>query len=164
MPHKKNPDVFELIRAKSNKLQALPNEIAMITANLPSGYHRDLQLIKESFVPAFTEITDCIALTKFMLSNIQIKQDILKDEKYKYLFSVDVVNDLVNKGTPFRDAYKQVGTSIDNGTFKPLYDIQHTHEGSIGNLMNKEITGLMDKVLSGFEFSKVEDAVKRLLA
>ena len=164
MPHKKNPDVFELIRAKSNKLQALPNEIAMITANLPSGYHRDLQLIKESFVPAFGEITDCIALTKFMLSNIQIKKDILKDDKYKYLFSVDVVNDLVNKGTPFRDAYKQVGTSIDNGTFKPLHDIQHTHEGSIGNLMNKEITGLMDNVLRGFEFSKVDEAVKKLLA
>jgi argininosuccinate lyase len=164
MPHKKNPDVFELIRAKSNKLQALPNEIAMITANLPSGYHRDLQLIKESFVPAFGEITDCIALTKFMLSKIQVKQDILKDDKYKYLFSVDVVNDLVNKGTPFRDAYKQVGSSIDNGTFKPLYDLKHTHEGSIGNLMNKEITAMMDKVLSSFEFAKVEQAVQKLLA
>lgn len=164
MPHKKNPDVFELIRAKTNKLQALPNEIAMITANLPSGYHRDLQLIKESFVPAFNEITDCIALTKFMLSNIQIKKDILKDDKYKYLFSVDVVNDLVNKGTPFRDAYKQVGNSIENGTFEPLHNLQHTHEGSLGNLMNKEITLLMDKVLSGFEFSKVEQAVKKLLS
>lgn len=163
MPHKKNPDVFELIRAKCNKLQALPNEIAMITANLPSGYHRDLQLIKESFVPAFFEIMDCIHLTKFMLSKIEIKKDILKDEKYKYLFSVDVVNDLVNKGTPFRDAYKQVGTSIDNGTFKPLYDLQHTHEGSIGNLMNAEITQMMDKVIANFEFSKVDTAIEKLL-
>ncbi|HSZ71200.1 MAG TPA: hypothetical protein VK750_00900, partial [Cytophagaceae bacterium] len=110
------------------------------------------------------EITDCIALTKFMLSKIQVKQDILKDDKYKYLFSVDVVNDLVNKGTPFRDAYKQVGSSIDNGTFKPLYDLKHTHEGSIGNLMNKEITAMMDKVLSSFEFAKVEQAVQKLLA
>ncbi len=163
MPHKKNPDVFELIRAKCNKLQALPNEIAMITANLPSGYHRDLQLIKESFVPAFFDIMDCIHLTKFMLSKIEIQKDILKDDKYKYLFSVDVVNDLVNKGTPFRDAYKQVGTSIDNGTFKPIYDIKHTHEGSIGNLMNAEITSMMKKILAGFEFSNVDTAVEKLL-
>ena len=163
MPHKKNPDVFELIRAKCNKLQALPNEIAMITANLPSGYHRDLQLIKESFVPAFFEIMDCIHLTKFMLSKIEIQKDILKDEKYKYLFSVDVVNDLVNKGTPFRDAYKEVGTAIDNGTFKALYNLTHTHEGSIGNLMNAEITAMMDKVLAGFEFEKVDSAVAKLI-
>jgi argininosuccinate lyase len=163
MPHKKNPDVFELIRAKCNKLQALPNEIAMITANLPSGYHRDLQLIKESFVPAFFEIMDCIHLAKFMLSKIEIKKDILKDEKYKYLFSVDVVNDLVNKGTPFRDAYKLVGTSIDNGTFKPLYDLKHTHEGSIGNLMNADINKMMDKVLASFEFDKVDAAVAKLI-
>jgi argininosuccinate lyase len=163
MPHKKNPDVFELIRAKCNKLQALPNEIAMITANLPSGYHRDLQLIKESFVPAFEEIIDCIALTKVMLSKVIIKEEIVKEEKYTYMFSVEVVNDLVNKGMAFRDAYKKVGLDIEKGDFKPLYDVQHTHEGSIGNLMNKEIAQMMAQAIQDFGFQKVEKAVSQLV-
>ncbi len=163
MPHKKNPDVFELIRAKCNKLQALPNEIAMITTNLPSGYHRDLQIIKESFLPAFTDLNDCIKLAGFMLKNIKVKENILKDEKYKYLFSVEVVNNLVLTGVPFRDAYKKVGGDIESGTFTPSTDINHTHEGSIGNLMNDAIQHEMKKTLAEFNFAKVDEAVKALL-
>ena len=163
MPHKKNPDVFELIRAKCNKLQALPNEIAMITTNLPSGYHRDLQIIKESFLPAFSDLNDCLKLAGFMLKNIKVKENILKDEKYKYLFSVEVVNNLVLTGVPFRDAYKKVGGDIESGTFTPSTDINHTHEGSIGNLMNDAIQKEMKKTLSEFNFDKVDDAVKALL-
>jgi argininosuccinate lyase len=152
MPHKKNPDVFELIRAKCNRIQSIPNELTLLLANLPSGYHRDLQLTKEILFPAIEELKACIQLTKLMLSNIEVKDGILKDEKYKYLFSVEAVNDLVNKGIPFREAYKQVGEQIEKGEFN--YDsskaLKHTHEGSIGNLSNDKIKALMETVLKKF--------------
>ncbi len=135
MPHKKNPDVFELIRSRCNKIQALPNEIAMMTTNLPSGYHRDLQLLKENLFPAITSLNECLKMATYMLQNISIKNDILNDKKYAYLFSVEVVNDLALKGVPFREAYKIVGETIENGTFEPNTQVNHTHEGSIGNLM-----------------------------
>ena len=152
MPHKKNPDVFELIRAKCNRIQALPNELTLLLTNLPSGYHRDLQLTKEILFPAIEELKACIELTKLMLSNVEIKDDILKDEKYKYLFSVEAVNELVNKGIPFREAYKQVGEEIEKGVFNfdSSKKLHHTHEGSIGNLSNNEIKTLMERVLEKF--------------
>lgn len=164
MPHKKNPDVFELIRSRCNKIQALPNEIAMMTTNLPSGYHRDLQLLKENLFPAITSLNECLEIATFMLQNISIKDDILKDEKYAYLFSVEVVNDLALKGTPFRDAYKIVGESIENSTFKPLTEVHHTHEGTIGNLMNTEINDMMQNTLKQFGFAKVHQAIEALIA
>ncbi len=139
MPHKKNPDVFELLRARSNKLKALPNEISMITTNLPSGYHRDLQLIKESFMPAFENIKECLHMTRFMLEKISIREDILKEDKYKYMFSVELVNQLVLEGMPFRDAYVEVGLKIEKGEFEIPSKLSHTHEGSLGNLCNDEI-------------------------
>ena len=152
MPHKKNPDVFELIRAKCNRIQSTPNELSLMLTNLPSGYHRDLQLTKEILFPALEELKACLQLMRLMLSNIQVKDNILEDEKYTYLFSVEAVNELVNKGVSFREAYKQVGNDIENGAFH--FDISkglhHTHEGSIGNLCNDEIGGLMQKVLKKF--------------
>lgn len=163
MPHKKNPDVFELIRARCNRIQALPNDIAMITANLPSGYHRDLQLIKEIFLPAFEELISCLRLAQYMFENVTVKKDLLKDEKYKYLFTVEVVNQLVHEGTPFRDAYKMVGKQVEDGSFKAPASIAHTHEGSIGNLMLKEVKAARDKVLGQFEFSGVEAAITALV-
>jgi argininosuccinate lyase len=152
MPHKKNPDVFELIRAKCNRIQSIPNELTLLLTNLPSGYHRDLQLTKEILFPAIEELKACIQLTKLMLSNIQVKEDILKDEKYKYLFSVEAVNTLVNKGIPFREAYQQVGNQIEKGefTFDATQPLHHTHEGSIGNLSNNKIKESMDTVLQKF--------------
>lgn len=148
MPHKKNPDVFELIRAKCNKIQATPNELTLLVNNLPSGYHRDMQLTKEILFPAIEELRSCIEMMKLMLSNISANPDILSDPKYQYLFSVEKVNELVNQGIPFRDAYKEVGESIEAGNFK--FDIgkglHHTHEGSIGNLCNEEIRKEMLKV------------------
>lgn len=164
MPHKKNPDVFELIRSRCNKIQALPNEIAMMTTNLPSGYHRDLQLLKENLFPAITSLNECIEIATFMFQNISIKSDILKDAKYNYLFSVEVVNDLALQGVPFREAYKIVGEQIETGTFKPQTQVNHTHEGSIGNLMNEEISKAMKNTLSQFGFGQVEQAIKNLLA
>jgi len=164
MPHKKNPDVFELIRSRCNKIQALPNEIAMMTTNLPSGYHRDLQLLKENLFPAITSLNECLEMCNFMLQHISIKNDILKDAKYDYLFSVEVVNDLALQGVPFREAYKIVGEQIETGTFRPMYEVKHTHEGSIGNLMNKEITVAMQKTLSQFGFEKVNKAIENLVA
>jgi argininosuccinate lyase len=164
MPHKKNPDVWELIRSHCNKLQALPNEVAMMTVNLPSGYHRDLQLLKESLFPAFGTLTSCIHMAKLMIENIRIKEDILQDEKYKYLFSVEVVNNLVLEGLPFREAYKKVGLDIENGAFTTDTKVNHTHEGSIGNLCTAQIKGMMDKVLADFNFDKVNNAVASLLA
>lgn len=164
MPHKKNPDVFELIRSRCNKIQALPNEIAMMTTNLPSGYHRDLQLLKENLFPAITSLNECIEIATFMFQNISIKSDILKDAKYDYLFSVEVVNDLALQGVPFREAYKIVGEQIETGTFKPQTQVNHTHEGSIGNLMNEEISKAMENTLSQFGFGQVEQAIKNLLA
>jgi len=164
MPHKKNPDVFELIRSRCNKIQALPNEIAMMITNLPSGYHRDLQLLKENLFPAITSLNECLEMTTFMLQNISIKDNILDDRKYAYLFSVEVVNELALKGIPFREAYKVVGDSIDKGTFEPGKAVNHTHEGSIGNLCNTEIEVMMGDVLSQFKFEKTQNAIQKLLA
>jgi len=164
MPHKKNPDVFELIRSRCNKIQALPNEIALMITNLPSGYHRDLQLLKENLFPAITSLNECLEMTTFMLQHISVKDHILDDKKYAYLFSVEVVNELALNGTPFREAYKIVGESIDNGTFAPGKAVNHTHEGSIGNLCNAEIGEMMTEVLSQFKFEKTHVAIAQLLA
>ncbi len=163
MPHKKNPDVFELIRSHCNRIKALPNEITMMTTNLPSGYHRDLQLLKEHLFPAFNTLKDCIEMAGLMLSNIEIKKNILADEKYKYLFSVEEVNKLVNAGMPFRDAYKKVGMDIEAGNF--IYDIHinHSHEGSIGNLCTVEIKKQMDRVVESFPFKVADSAFVKLL-
>lgn len=151
MPHKKNPDVFELIRAKCNRIQSIPNELTLLINNLPSGYHRDMQLTKEILFPAIEELKACLQLMQLMLGNMSVKENILTDEKYKYLFSVEAVNDLVNKGIPFREAYQQVGNAINKGEFKyDLHQLHHTHEGSIGNLCNDEIAEEMNKVLGKF--------------
>jgi argininosuccinate lyase len=152
MPHKKNPDVFELIRAKCNRIQSIPNELTLLLNNLPSGYHRDLQLTKEILFPAIEELKACLQLARLMLANIEIKDNILADEKYKYLFSVEAVNELVNKGIPFRDAYQQIGNQIEKGEFNFDFSkgLHHTHEGSIGNLQNREIKKLMEAVLQKF--------------
>ena len=147
MPHKKNPDVFELIRGKCNKVQAVPNQLALLTANLPSGYHRELQLTKEIIVPAIQELKSCLEMMMFSIKSIQVKPDILDDKKYDYLFSVDTLNDLVLSGVPFRDAYKQIGQQIADGTFKPKREIDHTHAGSLGNLCLDEIRRKMEAVL-----------------
>lgn len=163
MPHKKNPDVFELIRSKCNTLQALPQEITFITTNLPSGYHRDLQLLKEKLFPAFTTLKDCIRMTRLMLEHIEVKENILKDPQYRFLFSVEEVNKLVLQGIPFRDAYKQIGMAIEKGEFTPSTQLNHTHDGSIGNLCNSQINQMMDKILAKFEFEKVNDHLNRLL-
>lgn len=162
MPHKKNPDVFELIRSHCNRIKALPNEITLMTTNLPSGYHRDLQLLKEHLFPAFKTLKDCIEMTGLMLNNISIRENILADEKYKYLFSVEEVNKLVNAGMPFRDAYKQVGRAIEAGQYTYATMVEHTHEGSIGNLCTAEIKAMMEEVLAGFPFEKVNQALKEL--
>jgi argininosuccinate lyase len=164
MPHKKNPDVFELIRSHCNRIKALPNEIMMMTTNLPSGYHRDLQLLKEHLFPAFKTLKDCIEMAGLMLSNIQVKENILVDEKYKYLFSVEEVNKLVNAGMPFRDAYKKVGMDIEAGNFNYGTTINHTHEGSIGNLCTEEINGMMKKVVESFPFISIEQSIAKLIS
>lgn len=164
MPHKKNPDVFELIRSRCNKIQALPNEIALMITNLPSGYHRDLQLLKENLFPAITSLNECLEMTTFMLQNISVKDQILTDKKYAYLFSVEVVNELALNGTPFREAYKIVGEQIENGTFEPGQSIHHTHEGSIGNLCNKEISEMMGELLAQFKFEKTHQAIEKLIS
>jgi argininosuccinate lyase len=164
MPHKKNPDVFELIRSRCNKIQALPNEIAMMITNLPSGYHRDLQLLKENLFPAITSLNECLEMTTFMLQNITVKDHILEDKKYAYLFSVEAVNELALSGTPFREAYKIVGETIDNGTFAHGTKVNHTHEGSIGNLCNPEIEAMMEEILGQFNFEKTKVAIDKLLA
>ncbi|HTB99462.1 MAG TPA: argininosuccinate lyase [Ferruginibacter sp.] len=163
MPHKKNPDVFELIRSHCNRIQALPNEIMMMTTNLPSGYHRDLQLIKEHIIPAFENLQACIQMAGLMLTNISVNKDLLQDEKYKYLFSVEEVNKLVLQGMPFRDAYKKVGMDIEAGTFTHTPSPNHVHEGSIGNLCNKEITRMMDDVINQYNFSGVRTALEKLV-
>ncbi|MDR3716281.1 MAG: argininosuccinate lyase [Puia sp.] len=152
MPHKKNPDVFELIRAKCNRIQATPNELTLLLNNLPSGYHRDLQLTKEILFPSIGELKACLQMTGLMLSNMTVREDILRDEKYRYLFSVEAVNELVNQGVPFREAYKQVGNLIEKGAFRYDYSkgLHHTHEGSIGNLCNDRIVGEMEAVVGKF--------------
>lgn len=164
MPHKKNPDVFELIRSHCNRIQALPNEIMLMTTNLPSGYHRDLQLLKEHLFPAFKNLGDCIDMAGLMLSNISVNKDLLKDEKYKYLFSVEEVNKLVVQGMPFRDAYKQVGLDIEQKNFVTVGAVNHTHEGSIGNLCNDQVKGNMEKVMGRFGFERISQALQSLLA
>ncbi len=163
MPHKKNPDVWEIMRGKCNRIQALPNDIALMTTNLPSGYHRDLQLLKEVLFPAFTDLKDCLQMATFMLENISVKEAILDDERYKYLFSVEETNRLVLNGVPFREAYKQIGAAIENASFNPEKSVNHTHEGSIGNLCNEEITECMDELLEQFSFKKVNEAIENLL-
>ena len=163
MPHKKNPDVFELIRARCNQMQALPNDIVLVTANLPSGYHRDLQLLKELLFPAIHNLRDCIQMANLMLSNVSVKQNILADEKYKYLFSVEEVNKLVLSGVPFRDAYKKVGLDIEQGTYNPTLTVQHTHEGSIGNLCLEDISRSMEQAIAKFNFKNVHESLKKLL-
>lgn len=164
MPHKKNPDVFELIRSHCNRIKALPNEISLMTTNLPSGYHRDLQLLKEHLFPAFTSLRDCMQMMILMFENIKIEKDLLINEKYKYLFSVEEVNKLVLQGVPFRDAYKKVGQSIEEGTYQWSSEIHHTHEGSIGNLCTAQIKNRMEETLQGFSFEKVQQAVRTLLS
>lgn len=163
MPHKKNPDVFELIRAKSNKLQALPQQITLIMNNLPSGYFRDLQIIKEEFLPAFDKLKDCLRMAAYIINRMEVNEHILDDKRYDLMFSVEEVNRLAASGMPFRDAYKKVGLDIEAGRFTPDKNIHHTHEGSIGNLCNDRISALMDTILEGFTFKKAEQAEKNLL-
>lgn len=163
MPHKKNPDVFELTRAKCNKLQALPQQITLIMNNLPCGYFRDLQIIKEVFLPAFTELKDCLRMTAYIMNKIQVNEHILDDPKYNNMFSVEEVNRLAAAGMPFRDAYKKVGLDIEAGQFTPDKHVNHTHEGSIGNLCNDRIQALMEQIWSGFNFQRMEEAEKTLL-
>ena len=146
MPHKKNPDVFELVRGKCNKLQSIPNQLTLVINNLPSGYHRDLQLVKEIIVPAIQDMKACIEILTFSLKEMQVNKGILEDPKYDYLFSVDTLNELVQSGMPFRDAYKKMGMEIQAGTFTPKRDINHTHEGSLGNLCLEEIRAKMEKI------------------
>ena len=163
MPHKKNPDVWELIRGKCNLIQGLPNQIAMMTTNLPCGYNRDLQLLKEVLFPAIAELRSCIHMAVYMLENLQVKEHILDDPKYDYLFSVEVVNNMVLNGVPFREAYKKVGIDIENGTFKAEKTVHHTHEGSIGNLCTDEISALMQQTLDKFHFDRVDRAETELV-
>lgn len=163
MPHKKNPDVFELIRSHCNRIKALPNEIMLMTTNLPSGYHRDLQLLKEHLFPAFTTLRSCIEMAGLMLSHMQVKENLLNDEKYKYLFSVEEVNKLVLQGVPFRDAYKQIGMAIENGQFTYETGIHHTHEGSVGNLCTEAIRQRMQTVYQSFPFDAIEKALQNLV-
>jgi len=163
MPHKKNPDVFELIRGHCNRIQALPNEILMMSVNLPSGYHRDFQLLKEHLFPAIKNLKDCLKMASLMIENIDIKKDILEDEKYKYLFTVEEMNKLVLQGTPLRDAYKKIGEEVENNTFKTDMKLKHTHEGSIGNLQTEQIKIMMNKVINRFGFQKVNEALQELL-
>jgi len=164
MPHKKNPDVFELTRAKCNKLQSLPQQITLITNNLPSGYFRDLQIIKEVFVPAFAELRNCIEMTTMMMAQVKVNENILDEKRYDFLFSVEEVNRLTLEGMPFRDAYKKVGLDIESGNFTPDKNIAHTHEGSIGNLCNEQIVSYKNEVLNGFNFSKIIESEKKLLS
>ena len=163
MPHKKNPDVFELTRAKCNKLQGLPQQIILISNNLPSGYFRDLQIIKEVFLPAFDELKDCLRMVTHMMREVKVNEHILDDDKYSLLFSVEEVNRRVLAGMPFRDAYKQVGLDIEAGKFIPSKSVNHTHEGSIGNLCNESITAMMRSVIGSFSFERMNEAEKKLI-
>jgi argininosuccinate lyase len=162
MPHKKNPDVFELIRAKCNQLQALPNDVALLTTNLPSGYHRDFQLLKEYLFPAFVTINSCLDMMHLMISNMRVKENLLNNEQYKYLFSVEEVNKLVLSGIPFRDAYKKVGLEIEEGKFEYSTAVNHTHEGSIGNLGTDKIAAAMKTAIEAFQFKKYHKAIDEL--
>ena len=164
MPHKKNPDVFELTRAKCNKLQAMLQQIMLIMNNLPSGYFRDLQIIKEIFLPAFEELRDCLQMTTYIISKVQVNEHVLDDARYDLMFSVEEVNRRAASGTPFRDAYKQVGLEIEAGQFVPVKEVQHTHEGSIGNLCNDRIAALMEEVLKDFHFERMTQAEQKLIS
>ena len=164
MPHKKNPDVFELTRAKCNKLQGLPQQITLISNNLPSGYFRDLQIIKEVFLPSFDELKDCLRMVTHMMREVKVNEHILDDDKYALLFSVEEVNRLVLEGVPFRDAYKQVGLNIEAGKFIPVKKVHHPHEGSIGNLCNDQVSALMQNIMDGFAFNRVNEAEQQLLS
>ena len=164
MPHKKNPDVFELTRAKCNKLQALPQQITLIMNNLPSGYFRDLQILKEVFLPAFQELRDCLSMGPYIISRMEVNEHILDDPRYDLMFSVEEVNRLATEGMPFRDAYKKVGMDIEAGRFEPRKQVHHTHEGSIGNLCTREIAGLMQQVWDSFGFERAVEAEQRLLS
>jgi argininosuccinate lyase len=163
MPHKKNPDVAEILRGKTNRLKALPTEIAFVQSNLPSGYHRELQIIKEIIFPAIFEINECLEIANYMIKNLNVNKELLKNTKYDLIFSVENVNKLVIEGTPFRDAYKIIGEQINSGNFKPIRDLNHTLEGSIGNLCNLEIKNAMDNIINEFNFEKTEKAFNKLL-
>lgn len=164
MPHKKNPDVFELIRAKTNQIQAVPTAVSFLLTNMSTGYHRDMQLLKEEIFPAFDTLKSCLSMSTFMLKEIKVKQNILQDSFYKHLFSVEVVNDLVLQGVPFRDAYKKVGLDIEAGQFAPdQSQVNHSHEGSIGNLCLSAIKSKMANQLSDFDFKKIDRAFQELL-
>lgn len=163
MPHKKNPDVFEIIRGRCNTIQAIAGEITLLTANLPSGYHRELQLLKEKLFPAFQSLRDCLRMAGLMLSRMTVKDNILDSDQYTYLFSVEEVNKRVLQGVPFRDAYRQVGIDIEQGKFKPDRTLRHTHEGSIGNLCNDEIRRMMEEAVKSFSFGPTQDALKKLV-
>ena len=163
MPHKKNPDVFELVRSHCNKIQAIPYQISLMTNNLPSGYFRDLQILKEVFLPSFQELEDCINIAGFAIDHMTVKTNLLTDDRYKYVFSVEDVNKLVQQGVPFRDAYKIVGGQINSGTYEPSRDIHHTHAGSLGNLCLEQITNKMETVIKGYEFQQIEKAYSSLL-
>ncbi len=163
MPHKKNPDVFELVRARCNKIQGVPNTIRLVTGNLPSGYFRDMQILKEVFFPLFDEMDSCLDIVEYAIKGMEVRTDIMSDPKYKLAFSVEKVNDLVAEGVPFRDAYRKVASSIADGTFDHSVKLSHTHEGSIGNLCNDRIAQRMERLLSGFGFGKVSDAVAALV-
>ncbi|MBN2350894.1 MAG: argininosuccinate lyase [Bacteroidales bacterium] len=163
MPHKKNPDIFELLRANCNKLQALPSEVIILTNNLPSGYFRDFQLLKESFLPAFFRMQDCIEICTFIIKNIRVNEQSIHEEKYNYLFSVEEVNKSVLQGVPFREAYKKTAEDIASGKYTPERKVNHTHEGSIGNLCNDKIIHKMEEKISGFEFDSIHKAVEELL-
>ncbi len=163
MPHKKNPDVFELIRAKSNKLQSLPQQVMLIMNKLPVGYFRGLQIIKEVFLPAFDELKDCLQMAAYIINKIEVNEHILDNPMYDPMFSVEEVNNLAASGMPFRDAYKKVGMEIEEGTFKADHNIRHTHEGSIGNLCNDKIETLMNEVIGDFHFNRVDEAQSKLL-
>ena len=163
MPHKKNPDVFELLRAKCNRLQALPNDILLTMNNLPSGYFRDLQIIKELFLPAFESLTECLEMATYIIRRIEVNKEILNDSRYDAMFSVEEVNRLATEGMPFRDAYKKVGLDIEAGTFTPNKDVHHTHEGSIGNLCNEEIRKIMYGIYEAMDFDKARNAEEALL-
>jgi argininosuccinate lyase len=163
MPHKKNPDVFELIRAKCNKLQGIPNQISLMTNNLPGGYFRDLQIVKEVFLPSFKELNDCLNIAALALENMSVKENILDDSKYDFLFSVEEVNKLVLQGIPFREAYKMIGEQIESGKFQPEKKVKHTHEGSIGNLCLDKIAEFKNEKVQSFHFEKVENTINQLL-
>lgn len=163
MPHKKNPDVWEIMRGKCNLLQGLPNQIAMLTTNLPLGYNRDLQLLKEVLFPALDDIRNSLDMARYMLEHITVREDILDDPKYDYMFSVETVNNLALSGVPFREAYRQVGLDIEKGTFKPSREVHHTHPGSIGNLCTEKTSLMMEEIVSQFGFDRVERAEAELV-